>query len=572
MLRHTTSHVLAQALKRIYPNVQLAIGPCTKEGFYYDIDMDEKLSIEDFPKIEKEMKKIIDQKFPIKRIEVSKNEAIKLVSDLNQNYKKEILQDIKGNEPLSFYEQGEYLELCRGPHLENTSQINPKAFKLLSVAGAYWRGNEKNKMLQRIYGTAFEKQEDIKKYIKGIEEAKKRDHRKLGKELGLFALTNEGMGFAFFLPKGQILKNELADYWREIHRKAQYEEIGTPLILSEDLWHQSGHWKHYKDNMYTIKIDDKNFAIKPMNCPGAMLVYKQQPHSYKEFPIRYAEMGLVHRHENSGNLHGLMRVRCFTQDDAHIFMTKDQIEKEIVEIIELIDDVYKKMGFKYHVELSTQPENSMGDKKDWKIATNALENSLNKKNIKFSINEGDGAFYGPKIDFHIEDCLGRTWQCGTVQLDFQMPENFDLTYIGQDGQKHRPVVVHRVILGSIERFIGILIEHTGAKFPTWLSPVQVDILPITENHIYYAREIKKQLLNEDIRSFLNDNNDTFGKKIRFFATNKTPYAIIIGDDEVSKGVITVKSRDSKNQKVMKLSEFIEFLKKEINQRSMCSEF
>jgi threonyl-tRNA synthetase len=548
---------------RLYPGVKLSIGPYIKDGYYYDFDMETKLTEQNFGKIEKEMRRIIKQALPIERIELTRDEAISLMQEKNQDYKIELINDIPEGELITAYRQGDYTEICRGPHLENTNQVNLEAFKLLSVAGAYWRGDSNNKMLQRVYGTVFETKEELDEYLTAIEEAKKRDHRKLGKELELFTFMEEGPGFPFFLPKGKILRNELENYWRKIHKRAGYEEISTPVILSQELWHQSGHWDHYKDNMYTTLIDDRDFAVKPMNCPGSMLVYKAKPHSYKEFPLKFAELGLVHRHENSGNLHGLMRVRCFTQDDAHIFMTTDQITQEVSDIIDLIDQVYNKMGFKYTVELSTRPEDSMGSDEDWERAIKSLADALEFKGIDYTINEGDGAFYGPKIDFHLEDCLKRTWQCGTIQLDFQMPERFDLTYIGEDGQKHRPVMVHRVVLGSIERFIGILTENTMGKFPTWIAPVQVDILPISEKHIEYAKKLGDMLDIEDIRFEIDDSNNTFGKKIRESALRKVPYALIIGDNEMNDNTVSVKIRDIKEQETMTMERFIEMVKKDI---------
>ena len=564
ILRHTVSHILAQALKNLYPDIKLAIGPSTEEGFYYDIDMETKLTSEDFSRIEKEMGNIIEKNYVIEKLELSRDKARDYMKD--QPYKLEIIDSISKEDSITFYKQGNYMEMCRGPHLESTGQVNKDAIKLLSVAGAYWRGDEKNKMLQRIYGTAFETKQDLTDYLNIIEEAKKRDHRKIGKELELFTIMEEGPGFPFFLPNGKIVRNELEKYWREVHEKCGYKEISTPVILSQDLWHRSGHWDHYKDNMYSTQIDEKDFAIKPMNCPGSVLVYKHKPHSYKELPLKYGELGLVHRHENSGNLHGLMRVRCFTQDDAHIFMTPDQIEHEVIEVINLIDTLYKKMGFTYFVELSTRPDNSMGSDEDWEIATESLKKALAAKNISYTVNEGDGAFYGPKIDFHIKDCLKRTWQCGTIQLDFQMPERFEINYIGKDGKKHRPVMVHRVIFGSIERFIGILIEHTAGKFPLWLSPVQVDILPVTEKHMSYVSEIAKKLNKHNIRISIDDSNNTFGKKIREASLRKVPYIIIVGDKEVESNLLTVKDRDAQTQSSMTFDELLEKLLKKINNR------
>lgn len=564
ILRHTVSHIFAQALKNIYPDVKLAIGPSTEQGFYYDVDMEKKLTNEDFPAIEKEMKKIIKQDYNIEKLELSRQQALEYMKE--QPYKLEIIDSIPGNEPITFYKQGNYMEMCRGPHLKSTGKVNASAMKLLSIAGAYWRGDEKNKMLQRIYGTAFEHEQDLKDYLVMIEESKKRDHRKLGKELELFTFMEEGPGFPFFLPKGKIIRNELEKYWREIHEKCGYKEISTPIMLSRDLWYRSGHWEHYKDNMYSTKIDEKEFAVKPMNCPGSMLVYKSKPHSYRELPLKYAELGLVHRHENSGNLHGLLRVRCFTQDDAHIFMTSEQIESQVIDVINLVDTLYKKMRFKYFVELSTRPENSMGTDEDWELAINSLKGALSSKNIAYHINEGDGAFYGPKIDFHIQDCLKRTWQCGTIQLDFQMPERFELTYIGKDGQKHRPVMIHRVIFGSIERFIGILIEHTAGKFPLWISPVQVDILPIAEKHMPYVLKIAEELMKYNIRVEVDDSSNTFGKKVRESSLKKAPYTIIIGDNEVSSETLTVKDRDANTQESFCIEDLLKLLLQKIDDK------
>jgi threonyl-tRNA synthetase len=563
VLRHTTSHILSQALVRLFPKIKLAIGPAIKSGFYYDVDMEYKLSKSDFPKIEKEMKKIIKEKLPIVKSELTKNEALKFMKNKKQDYKVLLIEDIKDSK-VSFYKQGEYVELCKGPHCSNTGDVNPKAFKILSVAGAYWRGNEENKMLQRIYGTVFEEEKDLKHYLSFLEESKKRDHRKIGKELELFLFTNEGIGFPFFLPNGIILRRKLEEFWRKMHIEAGYKEISTPIILNEDLWHNSGHFQHYKDNMYITKIDKQNFAIKPMNCPGAMLVYKHKPHSYKEFPLRYAELGLVHRHENSGNLHGLMRVRCFTQDDAHIFMCEDQVKKEIINIVNIIDKIYKNIGFKYYIEISTKPKDSMGSDEDWERAINTLKEALKEKNMDFTINEGDGAFYGPKIDFHLEDCLKRTWQCGTIQLDFQMPKRFNLSYVGKDGKKHQPCVVHRVVFGSIERFIGILTEHTFGNFPVWLSPTQVSVLTISEDQIDYATNVVEKLKSKGIRVEIDKTNNTFGKKIRDWIFKKVPYAVIIGEKELEENLIVVKSRDTKKQVKISLENFTENISKEIN--------
>ena len=563
-LRHTVAHIFAQAMKNLYVDVKLAIGPPIDDGFYYDFDMEKKITNSDFPLIEQEIRKIIKNNYAIERFELNRKEAIECMS--GQNYKIDIINNIEENETFSFYKQGNYTEMCKGPHLERTGEVNPKAIKLLSVAGAYWRGSKNNKMLQRIYGTAFFQEQDLVEHLIMIEEAKKRDHRKLGKEMEFFIFSEEGPGFPIFLPKGKIIRNELEKYWRELHVSSGYEEISTPLILDKDLWHKSGHWEHYRDNMYFTMIDEKEFAVKPMNCPGSILVYKSKPHSYKDLPLKYGEIGLVHRHENSGNLNGLLRVRCFNQDDAHIFMTSDQIESQVIEIIDLIDTVYKKMGFEYFVELSTRPKNSMGSNEEWETATYSLKKSLVSKNINYKLNEGDGAFYGPKIDFHIQDCLKRRWQCGTIQLDFQMPERFDLNYIGKDGKKHKPVMIHRVVFGSIERFIAILVEHTAGKLPFWLSPVQVDILPITEKHVCYAKEIYIKLRENKIRAEIDESNNTFGKKIRDSLLKKVPYAIILGDHELSQNFLTIRNRDNKNQEKFSVEGFISSLEDKIHSR------
>ncbi|SUY48000.1 threonyl-tRNA synthetase [Clostridium putrefaciens] len=560
-LRHTGSHILAQAVKRLYPKVKLAIGPAIENGFYYDFEADFSFTPEILEKIEKEMQKIIKEDLVLERFELPRSEAIEYVRNKDEDYKVELIQDLPEDSIISFYKQGEFVDLCAGPHVPSTKKV--KSVKLLSLAGAYWRGDEKKKMLQRIYGTAFSKQSELEAYLNMLEEAKKRDHRKIGKELGLFAMHEEGPGFPFFYPKGMVLRNLLEDYWREVHRKSGYDEIKTPIILSESLWHQSGHWDHYKENMYFTKIDEEDFAIKPMNCPGSILVYKDGMHSYKELPIRLAELGLVHRHELSGALHGLMRVRCFTQDDAHIFMTKEQITDEVVDVIKLIDDFYKKFGFDYFVELSTRPENSMGSDEDWELATSGLKSALDKAGLKYKINEGDGAFYGPKIDFHLRDCIGRTWQCGTVQLDFQMPERFDISYIGADSEKHRPVMVHRVVFGSIERFIGILIEHFAGAFPTWLSPVQVKVLPISEKFHDYAKEVEKQLKEKDIRVETDFRAEKIGYKIREGRMERVPYLLIVGEKEVENNEVSVRSRKNGDEGVSSLDSFIEKIQKEV---------
>lgn len=518
ILRHTASHVLAQAVKRLFPNTKLAIGPAIDNGFYYDFDAENPFTNDDLEKLEAEMKKIVKENIKLERFELPRAEALELMKD--EPYKVELINDLPDDEVISFYKQGDFTDLCAGPHVGYTSKV--KAFKLLSVTGAYWRGDEKNKMLQRIYGTAFKTKDELAEYLQMLEEAKKRDHRKLGKELGLFMMSEEGPGFPFFLPKGMVLKNQLVDYWREIHREAGYQEISTPMMLNRTLWERSGHWGHYKNNMYTTVIDGEDFAVKPMNCPGGVLVYKSQHHSYRELPLRVGELGLVHRHELSGALHGLMRVRCFTQDDAHIFMTREQIKDEIKGVCSLIDKVYSLFGFPYHIELSTMPEDHIGDEADWEMATNALKDALTEMGREFEINEGDGAFYGPKIDFHLQDCLGRTWQCGTIQLDFQLPERFELEYIGADDKKHRPVMIHRVVFGSIERFIGILTEHFAGAFPTWLAPVQVKVLTIAERHGEYAENIIKKLNEVGVRAELDARNEKVGYKIREAQLEKVP--------------------------------------------------
>ena len=527
---HTTSHIMAQAIKRLYPEIKLAIGPSIDNGFYYDFDTEKPFSEEDLIKIEDEMKKIIKEDLPLERFELPRKEAIKFMEEKGEPYKVELINDLPEDAIISFYKQGEFTDLCAGPHVAKTGNI--KAVKLLTSSGAYWRGNEKNKMLQRIYGISYPKASQLEEYLNMLEEAKKRDHKKLGKELELFMITGEGPGFPFFLPKGMVLRNVLEDYWRKIHTLNGYQEVKTPVMLNEELWHRSGHWDHYKDNMYTTKIDEQDFALKPMNCPGGMLVYKSKMHSYKDLPIRMGELGLVHRHEKSGQLNGLFRVRCFTQDDAHIFCLPEQIESEIIDLMHLINQVYSLFGFTYTVELSTRPEDSMGSDEDWTTAENALRKALEHENMEYVVNEGDGAFYGPKIDFHIKDSLGRDWQCGTIQLDFQMPERFDLNYIGQDGEKHRPVMLHRVVFGSIERFIGVLIEHYAGAFPTWLAPVQVKILTISDKQKEYADELVKQFMKEGIRAELDDREEKIGYKIREAQLQKIPYMLIIGEKEV----------------------------------------
>lgn len=555
---HSTSHVMAQAVKRLFPDAKLAIGPAIDEGFYYDFDMEESFSPSDIEQIEKEMAKIIAENYSFSRKDVSRDEALSDLEEQNEPYKVELVQALEDDANISFYNQGEFSDLCAGPHIPSTGKI--KAFKLTSLAGAYWRGDEDNKMLQRIYGISFPKKSMLDEYLHRIEEAKKRDHRKLGRELDLFSLHEEGPGFPFFHPKGMVLWNILIDFWRKEHQKRGYQEIKTPIILNEELWQRSGHWEHYKDNMYFTKIDDMAYAVKPMNCPGGILMYKSNYHSYRDLPIRLGELGIVHRHEKSGVLHGLMRVRCFTQDDAHIFMMPSQIEEEIIGVIDLVDYFYKIFGFEYHVELSTRPENSMGSDELWEQATNALQKALEKKGMPYKINEGDGAFYGPKIDFHLKDSLGRTWQCGTIQLDFQMPERFDLSYIGPDGEKHRPVMIHRVIYGSIERFIGILIEHYGGAFPMWLAPVQARILPISEKHLEYARKVKQQLEEAGIRVELDERNEKIGYKIREAQMQKTPYMLIVGDKEAEENTVSVRVREKGDTGQQSIESFIEEVK------------
>jgi threonyl-tRNA synthetase len=564
VLRHTASHILAQAIKRLYPEVKLAIGPSIDTGFYYDFDASFSFTPEMLEKVEVEMNKIVKENHKLERFELPRAEAIKLMEEKDEPYKVELINDLPEDSIISFYKQGDFTDLCAGPHVTSTAKV--KAIKLLSIAGAYWRGNEKNKMLQRIYGTAFEKKTELEEYIKMMEEAKKRDHRKIGKELDLFSIHEEGPGFPFFHPKGMVVRNTLQNFWREMHRKAGYDEIMTPIILNEALWHQSGHWDHYKENMYFTKIDEGDYAIKPMNCPGSILVYKNTIHSYRELPLRYAEMGVVHRHEKSGALHGLMRVRCFTQDDAHIFMAKEQIKDEVLSVIKLIDSFYKVFGFEYFVELSTRPEDSMGSDEDWEAATNGLRNALEAVGLDYKVNEGDGAFYGPKIDFHLKDCIGRTWQCGTVQLDFQMPERFDLTYIGADGEKHRPVMVHRVVFGSIERFIGILTEHYAGAFPAWLAPVQVKVMNITDSQIQYVKKIADELNKNDIRVEVDLRNEKIGYKIREAQLQKIPYMLVIGDKEMSEGKVAVRNRKQGDMGAMDLSEFMLKIKEEIDKK------
>ena len=562
--RHTAAHILAQAVKRLYPETKLAIGPSIADGFYYDFDRPEPFTPEDLEALEAEMKKIVKENLKLERFTLPRAEAIALMKEKDEPYKVELIEDLPEDSELSFYRQGEYVDLCAGPHLMTTKMV--KAFKLTSIAGAYWRGNEKNKMLTRIYGTAFTKAADLEAYLTRMEEAKKRDHRKLGKELGLFTLMEEGPGFPFFLPKGMVLKNTLIDYWREIHTRENYVEISTPIMLNRTLWETSGHWDHYKENMYTTVIDETDFAIKPMNCPGGVLVYKSQPHSYRDLPLRMGELGLVHRHEKSGALHGLMRVRCFTQDDAHIFMTQEQITDEIKGIVRLIDEVYSLFGFKYHVELSTRPENSMGSDEDWEVATEGLRGALDDLGLDYVVNEGDGAFYGPKIDFHLEDSIGRTWQCGTIQLDFQLPQRFELEYTGADGEKHRPIMIHRVVYGSVERFIGILIEHFAGAFPTWLAPVQVKVLPISDKYADYGKKVLDALHEAGIRAEMDTRSEKIGYKIREAQGQKIPYMLIAGAKEEEAGLVSVRSRFAGDEGQRSLEQFIADIKEEIASR------
>ena len=564
--RHTTSYIMAQAIKRLYPQAKLAIGPSIADGFYYDIDIDGGFTPEDLEKIEGEMKKIIKEALPLKRFTKPREEAIAFMKERQEHYKVERIEDLPEGAEISFYEQGEFVDLCAGPHLMSTKPV--KAFKLTSLAGAYWRGNEHNKMLTRIYGTAFAKKAELEEYLHMLEEAKKRDHRKLGRELGLFMMNDAGPGFPFFLPKGMILKNTLLNYWHELHERNGYQEISTPVILNRSLWETSGHWDHYKDNMYTTVIDEQDYAIKPMNCPGGVLVYASEPRSYRDLPLRMGELGLVHRHEKSGQLHGLMRVRCFTQDDAHIFMRPDQIRDEIKGVAQLINEVYSLFGFKYHVELSTRPEDSMGSDEDWEMATNALRDALDDLGLNYVVNEGDGAFYGPKIDFHLEDSIGRTWQCGTIQLDFQLPLRFELEYTGADGEKHRPIMIHRVAFGSIERFIGILIEHFAGAFPTWLCPEQVRILPISDKFKDYAEQVLSQLKAAGIRASVDSRSEKIGYKIRQSRLEKVPYMLVVGAKEQEEGSVSVRSRFLGDEGSKNLDEFIAAIKKEIDTKEI----
>ena len=564
-LRHTASHILAQAVKRLWPEAKLAIGPAIDKGFYYDIDMEHTLTPEDLGKIEKEMSRIVKENLPITKSVMPRQEAIDFFKAKNEDYKVELIQDLPEDAVISCYSQGDFIDLCAGPHVASTGKV--KAFKLQSIAGAYWRGDEKNKMLQRIYGTAFEKKEELDAYLHLLEEAAKRDHRKLGKELGLFVIKEEGPGFPFFLPKGMALRNELENFWREVHHEFEYEEIRTPIILNKQLWETSGHWFHYRENMYTTIIDEEEYAIKPMNCPGGILVYQNEMHSYRDFPLRYAELGLVHRHELSGALHGLFRVRAFTQDDAHVFMLPSQMQSELMKVIELFDRIYSQFGLKYHVELSTKPDNAMGDDAIWEAATEALRNAIEAKGIPYVINPGDGAFYGPKLDYHIEDSLGRTWQCGTIQLDMNLPERFQIEYVGEDGQKHRPIMIHRACFGSMERFIGILTEHYAGAFPTWMAPVQVKILPISEKHVEYAKELAKQMHRDYVRVEVDDRSEKIGYKIRQAQMAKVPYMLVVGDKEVEEGTVNVRKHGGDELGSVPFEEFFNSIKIEIKERN-----
>ena len=564
-LRHTASHVMAQAVKRLWPEAKLAIGPAIDKGFYYDIDMEHTLTPEDLGKIEKEMSRIVKENLPITKSVMSRQEAIEFFKSKNEDYKVELIEDLPEDAVISCYAQGDFVDLCAGPHVASTGKV--KAFKLQSIAGAYWRGDEKNKMLQRIYGTAFEKKEELDAYLHMLEEAAKRDHRKLGKELGLFVIKEEGPGFPFFLPKGMALRNELENFWREVHHDFEYDEIRTPIILNKHLWETSGHWDHYRENMYTTIIDDEEYAIKPMNCPGGILVYQNEMHSYRDLPLRYAELGLVHRHELSGALHGLFRVRAFTQDDAHVFMLPEQMQSELMKVIELFDRIYSQFGLKYHVELSTKPDNAMGDDAIWEAATEALRNAIEAKGIPYVINPGDGAFYGPKLDYHIEDSLGRTWQCGTIQLDMNLPERFQIEYVGEDGQKHRPIMIHRACFGSMERFIGILTEHYAGAFPTWMAPVQVKILPISEKHVEYAKELAKQMHRDYVRVEVDDRSEKIGYKIRQAQMAKVPYMLVVGDKEVEEGTVNVRKHGGDELGSVPFEEFFNAIKIEIKERN-----
>jgi threonyl-tRNA synthetase len=564
---HTTSHILAQAVKRLYPAAKLSIGPSIDSGFYYDFDVEKPFTAEDLEAIEKEMKAIVKSGVEISRFELAPAEAVRLLEEMAEPYKVELCNEhVDKGENISFYKQAEFTDLCAGPHLMSVAPV--KAFRLTNCTGAYWRGDSKNKMLCRVYGVSFPKAAQLEEHLTMLEEAKKRDHRKLGKELEIFTLMEEGPGFPFFLPKGMIVKNELINYWREIHRAAGYDEIQTPIMLSRHLWETSGHWYHYKENMYTTVIDDEDFAIKPMNCPGGILVYKMKMHSYRDLPLRMGELGLVHRHELSGALHGLMRVRNFTQDDAHIFMTQDQIKDEIKDVVKLIDKVYKQFGFTYHIELSTKPEDSMGSEEDWEVATEALRQSITELGYDYKVNEGDGAFYGPKLDFHLTDCIGRTWQCGTIQLDFQLPERFELEYVGADGNKHRPIMIHRVVFGSVERFIGILIEHFAGAFPVWLAPVQVKLMPIADRHLDYIYEVKKALEAKGVRCEVDDRNEKIGYKIREAQVKKVPYMVIAGDKDIEAGTVAIRSRKDGDVGSMTPAEFVDLIVEKISSKAI----
>ena len=565
---HTCSHILAQAMKRLHPEVKLAIGPAIDNGFYYDFDMPEPFSEDQLSELEAEMRKICKEKLKLERFELPREEAIRFMKEKGEPYKVELIQDLPEDEVISFYKQGEFTDLCAGPHVDSTGRIKGNAIKLTACNAAYWRGDSSRQTLQRIYGVAFPKKDELDAYLAKIEEAKRRDHRKLGKELGLFMMTEEGPGFPFFLPKGMVLKNTLLDYWRECHKRYGYVEISTPIILNQELWHRSGHWDHYKNNMYTTKIDGEDYAVKPMNCPGGMLVYKNQPHSYRDLPLRMAELGLVHRHELSGALHGLFRVRCFTQDDAHIFMTRDQMKEEIKNVVRLFDEIYSTFGLTYRIELSTMPEDHMGEEEVWHFAEDTLQAAIQEMGKEFVINAGDGAFYGPKLDFHLADSLGRTWQCGTIQLDFQMPERFDLEYVGEDGHKHRPVMIHRALLGSIERFIGVITEHFAGAFPTWLSPVQVKVLPITDRTHEYSVQVMEKLTAMGLRCELDDRSEKIGYKIREAQLEKIPYMLVLGDKEAESGQVAVRSRKTGETQVMSLEEFMEKIGEEVKTRAM----
>ena len=566
--RHTTSHILAQAVKRLFPDTKLAIGPAIDDGFYYDLDSETVFTPELLEQIEAEMRKICKEKLPIERFELPREEALALMREKNEPYKVELIEDLPEDAAISFYKQGEFTDLCAGPHLDSTGRVKGNAIKLMSCTGAYWRGDSNRKMLQRIYGTSFLKKEELEAYLNRLEEAKKRDHRKLGRELGLFMMADEGPGFPFFLPKGMVLKNTLIDYWREVHKKYGYVEISTPVILNRKLWERSGHWDHYKQNMYTTVIDGEDFAIKPMNCPGGMLVYKSEPHSYRDLPLRVGELGLVHRHELSGALHGLFRVRCFTQDDAHIFMTWDQMKDEIKNVVRLFDEVYSVFGLSYEIELSTMPEDHMGDEKDWEFAQDTLKEAITEMGKSYTVNEGDGAFYGPKLDFHLADSIGRTWQCGTIQLDMQLPERFELEYVGEDGAKHRPVMIHRVVLGSIERFIGVITEHFAGAFPTWLAPVQVKVMTITDRSRPWAEEVTRRLETAGVRVEADLRNEKIGYKIREAQSLKIPYMLVIGDKEAEAGQVAVRTRAGGDKGAMPLDAFTETLLSQIKARSL----